>query len=215
MTGAGLTLVEKRDGFDEAYASVRGDEAIQYVTPSAKLPESPPDWLLDLLRWIGEALGPVGKVLAIIWPFLRIGLLVLLAVAVAILIYVVLRPYLDAWRERKARPKAEQWVPDREIARQLLAEADALAGEGRFDEAAHLLLFRSIEDIEKRKPDLLTPSNTAREIGALSVLSERARAAFGVISSHVEASFFARRPLDRDAWDASRSAYSRFALEEG
>ena len=41
------------------------------------------------------------------------------------------------------------------IARRWLEEADALAGKGQFEEAVHLLLYRSIEDIEKQRPDLL------------------------------------------------------------
>ena len=137
-----------------------------------------------------------------------------LVVGVLALLWVILAPYIADWRERRGAAQPD-WVPDQAVARQLLEEADALAAQGRFGEAAHLLLYRSIEDIAARCPELLRPSTTTREIGAFDALSQRARQAFGVIAGHVEASFFARRPLDRSAWDSSREAYRAFALDGG
>ena len=94
----------------------------------------------------------------------------------------------------------------------LLEDADRLAAEGRFDEATHLLLKRSVGQIAAARPDLLEPSSTAREIAELPALSEAARGAFALIAGRVERSLFALRRLSVDDWDAARAAYADFAL---
>ncbi len=193
---------------------MRGDGDIQFSAAFAKPPDPPPEWWGDVTRWLGEALEPLARALAWAWPWLSKLLLVALAIGVVALLWVILAPYIADWRERRAAAVPD-WAPDQALARALLEDADRLAAEGRFDEAAHLLLYRSIEDIAATRPDLLRPSTTAREIGAFEALSQRARQAFGVIAGHVEASVFARRPLDRNAWDSSREAYRAFALDGG
>lgn len=157
-------------------------------------------------------LEPLARALAAAWPVLSKLLIGALVIGVAALLWVIIAPYIADWRERRAAA-APGWSPDRTTARRLLEEADALAAQERFDEAAHLLLYRSIEDISAQRPELLRPSTTAREIGAHDSLSAQARSAFAIISGHVEASFFARRPLDRSAWDRSREAYRAFAMD--
>ena len=80
-------------------------------------------------------------------------------------------------------------------ARALLSDADRLAAEGRFGEAVHLLLFRSIEDI-----DALTmpakPALTSRDILDLRALPSAARAALSRLVTTVEWNFFGGRPVD-------------------
>lgn len=212
MTAGPALTAPRRDGFDAAYDQVRGDSDIQFAPSFAKPPDPPPEWWSDVARWLGEALEPAARALAWAWPVLSKLLLVALVAGVLVLLWVILSPYIADWRERRAAAVPD-WTPDKAQARALLDDADRLAAEGRYDEAAHLLLYRSIEDIAQRRPDLLQPSTTAREIGAFEALSQRARQAFGVIAGHVEASFFARRPLDRGAWDSSREAYRAFALD--
>ncbi|PXW75096.1 hypothetical protein C7451_10765 [Blastomonas natatoria] len=191
---------------------MRSDGSIQFNPEFSKPPEPPPGWWQDFARWLGEMLEPVVRALAAAWPWLSKVMQVALIAGVLVLLWVILAPYIADWRERRAGAQSD-WVPDQAQALALLDEADRLAAEARYDEAAHLLLYRSIEDIAASRPDLLRPSTTAREIGAFDALSQRARAAFGVIAGHVEASFFARRPLDRSAWDSSREAYRAFALD--
>ena len=74
----------------------------------------------------------------------------------------------------------------------MLGEADALAAEGLYSEAARLLLYRSIEDIDDKRPDLVRPALTSRDIGALSDIPGRPRSAFARIAMMVERSLFAR-----------------------
>lgn len=214
VTAGKAPIAPPREGFDTAFSQVRGDSDIQFTASFAKPPEPPPEWWGDVIKWLGKVLEPVAQALAYVWPVLSKLLMGALVVGVLALLWVILSPYIADWRERGASAVPD-WTPDRDVARKLLEEADALAAAGRYDEAAHLLLYRSIEDIEARRPGLLKPSSTSREIGAFLALSERARSAFGVIAGHVEASFFARRPLDRSAWDSSREAYRAFALDGG
>jgi hypothetical protein len=199
--------------FDAAWRDVRGDEEIQFSNITPKPPEPPPEWWTDFLEWLSDALAPAAEGLVAAWPTLRIILIVLLAAGVLTLLWVILSPYWQDWRSRK--PKAEEeWLPDQTAARRLLEEADVLADKGQFDEAAHLLLFRSIEDIEKRRPDLLRPSNTSREIERFDSLPETARAMFAIIAGHVERGIFAATPIGEEGWTASRNAYGEFALAD-
>jgi len=106
----------------------------------------------------------------------------------------------------------EEWVPDSAGARSWLEEADALAGEGRFAEAIHHLLFRSVEDIARRRPALVRPALTSRELAAAQAIPGRARALFASIAQTVERSLFGGRSVAKSDWLEARTAYSDFAL---
>lgn len=115
--------------------------------------------------------------------------------------------------ERDISAQSSQRPGNRE-AKALLAQADALAAEGRFAEAVHLLLFRSIEVLRDRRSDGVSPSLTAREIQSLSDLSDRTRRALSPIIGLVERSFFGGRPVDRSGWQTARASYEDFAFGE-
>src|SRR6185436_20166355 len=119
------------------------------------------------------------------------------------------------WLRRKAEEEAEDWRPAEAPARRLLGDADALAAAGQYSEAAHLLLFRSIEDIDKKKPDLVKPALTSRDISGLDAIPGRPRTAFARIAMLVERSLFAGRPLGEGDWRDCRAAYEEFAFAEG
>ena len=104
------------------------------------------------------------------------------------------------------------WAPAAGDALALLEDADALAAQGRYDEATHLLLKRSVGQIAAARPDLVEPATTARELAALPSLPDGARTAFGTIATRVERSLFALRTLSADDWQAARAAYAEFAL---
>ena len=199
--------------FDAAWTDVRGDKDIQFVASTPKPPEDPPQWWTDFLEWLNDALAPLAETVVSVWPVLRIALLVLLAAGVLTLLWVILAPYFEQWHRSK-NTQEEEWRPEEGAARQLLDEAEALARNGSFTDAVHLLLFRSIEDIERRRPELMRPSSTAREIGHFESLPENARVMFGVIAGHVERGIFAAMPIGEDEWAASRDAYAAFALSD-
>ncbi|WP_018146539.1 DUF4129 domain-containing protein [Henriciella marina] len=102
--------------------------------------------------------------------------------------------------------------PERRQATALLEEADALAAQGRFAEAVHLLLFRSIADLNARRVGGVPQSLTAREIAALNDLPEKARSALSPIIRLVEKSFFGERPVDQSGWKEARASYEAFAF---
>ena len=198
------------------WQAVRGDDSIQYAPlPEPEEPETP-EWLERFLDWLGDVFSPVGEALAtamgaigLSWPVLQWVLLALAVLGVGVLVFRFVQPY----RHRAPEPTPQpEWAPDRHAALDLIAEADRLAAEGRFDAATHLLLQRSVGQIAELRPDLLRPSSTAREIAALPMLSDAAREAFAAIATRVERSLFALRRLDQADWQAARAAYSRFAL---
>jgi hypothetical protein len=147
------------------------------------------------------------------WPVLQ---KVLIGLAILGVLFLLWRLVVEPLLGRRRQPKVEaapEWVPVRSAAVALLADADRLAAEGRFGEAAHLLLQRSVNHIAEAQPDWLLPASTAREIAVLPRLPQRARDAFAVIAARVERSLYALRELDATDWQAARSAYADFALE--
>ncbi|WP_191229261.1 hypothetical protein [Aurantiacibacter xanthus] len=213
-TGSGSeALVAQGDELAEAYAQMRADTQTQFAPVEMPAPENsePPQWLKDLLEWLGDLFKPVAQGLVEGWPVIK---WVLIALGVALLVFLLWRlfaPDLFARRSRTATPQ-DDWVPDSRAALALLEDADRLAAEGRFDEATHLLLQRSVGQIATARPDLVDPSSTARELAAEPALPEGARKAFGVIAQRVERSLFALQHLGQDDWQAARDAYAEFAL---
>lgn len=167
-----------------------------------------PDWLKALARFLRDLFEPVGRALGMSWPVMEKILIGLLALGVALLLW---RIAARLWAMRRTASPAPEWRPDAAAARALLDDADALAAQGRFDEATHLLLLRSLEHIAEARPAALTPASTAREIAALAFLSAPARATFGRIAALVEQGRYALRPLEAPDWAAARAAYADFA----
>jgi len=185
------------------WQAMRADDAIQYAPLPPVKPTKPPAWLDAVSEWLKPLFGPLGEVFAYLF-------FALLAVIVLYLLWQLFLRLRDVELTRAA-PEPE-WVPDRAAAVALLEDADRLAAEGRFGEAVHLLLRRSVSHIADARPDWLLPASTAREIALFPMLPERARQAFAAIATRVERSLFALRDLDAGDWAAARSAYADFAL---
>jgi hypothetical protein len=201
------------EGAGKAWEAVRADQAIQF-TPVSVPPEPPrePGWLDAVLHWLAEALAPLGRALGMSWPVFKWVLLAIAIAALAFLLWRVLAPVIG-WRPKpNAEAEEDNWAPATHDALALLEDADALAAQGRFDEATHLLLKRSVGQIAAVRPDLVEPATTARELAAIGALPDAARAAFATIATRVERSLFALRTLGADDWHAARAAYAEFAL---
>lgn len=165
----------------------------------------------------------IGKFFA--WIFQNFGWLIrylLIGAVVAVVAYALwyMLGGLTLPGRRKREQKAEadfsiidEGRPAREEAEALLQQADALAAEGRYAEAVHLLLFRSIADLNARRAGGVPQSLTAREIERLGDLPERARAALSPIIRLVEKSFFGDRPVDQSGWKEARASYEAFAFK--
>ncbi|MGE3690566.1 MAG: hypothetical protein AB7F98_04220 [Novosphingobium sp.] len=196
-----------RDAGDIQYAPVPPQEI--------KVPE-PPGWLKKLGEWLSDVLRaifePVGQALGLSWPVLQWILIGLAALFVLFIIWRLVEPLIMGPKKPKAEEEPE-WVPGREEAIALLEDADRLAAAGKFGEAVHLLLKRSVRHIADARPEWLMPASTAREIALMPMLSDGAQRAFGAIATRVERSVFALRDLDASDWHAAREAYASFALE--
>ncbi len=187
-------------------------EEVQIVPPEPHVPSWFEEALISLFGFLAELLAPIGSLLGVSWPVLQ---WVLLALVVVFVLYLAVRtfgPLAGKSRKAKTADSEPEWQPDHEQSAALLEDADRLAAEGRFDEATHLLLKRSVGQIAEARPDWVDPSSTARELAALPALSDAARTAFATISQRVERSLFALRTLEREDWEAARSAYANFAL---
>jgi hypothetical protein len=192
------------DAFAEAHERLLSDQTIQFQLREAEPEPESPDWLRGFFEMIQS-----DAMQGVFWFFVA-------GAALALLYLIALRfaGFDPPWRRKKADEPGD-WRPDQGPARQLLGEADALAAQGRYSEAAHLLLYRSIEDIDTRRPDLLRPALTSRDIAALPAIPERPRGAFARIAQMVERSLFAMRPLAESDWSECRAAYEQFAFAEG
>lgn len=199
---------DNAQNFDQAYRELIESERFQTEMSRFEppVPREPPNWLTELLRWL-ETLGPVWQV--IFWVFVG-GLAAIILYSIGRALY---RRFSDppvSSEEDEADP--EFWRPEARTAHGLLGEADALAKQGRYAEAAHLLLFRSIADIEQRLPDFMRPALTSRDISDAPALPAPARTAFSSIARIVERGIFAVRPVDEQGWTEARSAYEQFAF---
>lgn len=205
-------LPARSDDFAQAYARLRADDSIQFAEVDMPEQPPPPDWLVRLMEWLAEIFAPLGRLLVAGWPVLQ---WVLIAAGIALLLlalYRILGP--DFLEKRNRTTHSGEWVPEESEAVALLEEADRLAAEGRFDEATHLLLKRSVGQIAAAQPGLVEPSSTARELSVEPRLPEAARTAFSVIAARVERSLFALTKLTLEDWQAARDAYADFALQQ-
>ena len=195
------------------WQAVRADGAIQFQPLPPYQPAPPPAWLGALGRWLEHVLLPMARAFGAAWPLAEKLMIAATIAGAAVLVWMAARALID-WRQgRVSAESAAPWVPGEAAARELLIEADQLAAQGRFDEATHLLLLRSFEQIQAARPEWLHPSSTAREIADLPALAPPARAAFGTIAARVEACRYALRPLAAPDWQAARAAYADFALQ--
>ncbi len=194
------------------WQAVRGASDIQYAPLQVPPPAPPPEWLQQLGKWLESLFAPLGRLLGISWPVLEKVLIGLAVIALLALVWRLAAPLLARARTPRTVPAEPEWSPGHHAARTLLEDADRLAAQGRYDEAAHLLLRRSVGQIAEARPDWLVPASTAREIAALPGLPESARRAFSAIAERVERSLFALRPLAAQDWHEARQAYADFAL---
>lgn len=210
-----------------AHDALKADSSIQFSLQPAPPPPQPPQWLRDSVEWLGDFFSPVGRFFGWIGSFMPdapyaqfLLWTVLAAAALGFAFMLYLRIQDGEWRlpgRRRAvgvpvEGEEETWAPEAAPARSWLREADALAAQGRYAEAVHHLLFRSIEDIGRRRPRLVRPALTSRELAAAEALPPPARSLFARIAGLVEHSLFGGRPVEAADWTAARTAYADLVL---
>ncbi|HVQ09432.1 MAG TPA: hypothetical protein VMS43_13450 [Allosphingosinicella sp.] len=195
--------------FADAHDRLLADRSIQFDLPPAPMVstgQAPPGaGAPSLPDHVAGAASPAFQIL--VWG--------LVALVVLFLLYWIARGLQD-WRRKPKEMVAGDagWRPEAAPALKLLGEADALAADGLYGEAARLILHRSIEDIQARRPALVRPALTSRDIAGLPALPGAPRAAFARIAMLVERSLFAQVALAVDDWRDCRAAYEEFAFAE-
>jgi len=203
-----FVLAQSSDTFDEAFRAMKRDDKLQFELPPA--PEPPKlDWLENFFKGLA-------KFIDLIMPILKIIFFVGLGVVIALVLYAIAKVIYETRFKREAKEIAEDmppplYVPDQDQARILLEDVDAMAAKGRYEEAVHELLFRSIQDIDIRRPNTIRRSLTSREIAALEILTPETRKAFATIGGVVETSYFGGKTIGREEFDICRAAYAQFA----
>lgn len=221
LTGAGApdgavggqaSVVGDNAAITAALERLRADSSYQFDFTPAPPPPQLPDWLRAIL----DAIAAFFSSLAPLFQFLFWVAVVALVLFLVYLLVPAVRDWVDSLLGKRkagaAEAEAGEWRPEAGAARDLLAEADALAAAGLYGDAVRLLLGRSIEDIDRRRPGLLKPALTARGIARDPGLPDAARGTFGVLAMAVERAHYALRDLSADEWQAARSAYADFAL---
>ena len=196
----------------EAHGALTRDSSIQFDHPAYVPPPPPPAAAASSsTRWLADFLAGMG-------PVFQFLFWVAVALAAIALVYALAR-WVEGGglgfirrRGRAAAAEPEVWTIAEAPARALLADADRVAGTGNYSEAAHLLLFRSIEEIDRRRPAFVRPALTSRDIAGAPQLPEGPRGAFARIAMAVESSLFGGRRLDKRDWLSCRAADEEFAL---
>lgn len=223
---AGEAQADAAARLEAAHRALRADPDIQFQLQRVEEPK-PPEWLVHFLRALGKGLRPIGRFFRWIDSFLpdigwaKILLWIVIAAAAVTLVVMLWRGLRSGrwewpWRRRTLRAaeaaEEEEWRPEEAPARAWLEEADRLAGEGRYAEAIHHLLLRSVDDIARRRPRLVRPALTSRELAAAGAVPAAARDLFARIATTVERSLFGGRAVDAGDWDSARTAYADFVL---
>jgi hypothetical protein len=224
IAGQGQNAAER---FAAAHRALRANTDIQFDLKRMPPLPQPPAWLRAFGEWLRGVLRPVGRFFD--WlgsfmpdaPYARILLWSVLIAAALALAWMIWTRFSDgAWRLPRWKrgssiaaqdDEEDQWQPDAAPVRAWLEEADVLAGEGRFAEAAHHLLIRSVEDIGRRRPGLVQPAITSRDLARAPAVPPRARLLFSGIAAVVERSLFGGRAVGAEDWAECRSAYADFA----
>jgi hypothetical protein len=184
-----------------SWRALMRDKSLQFNFPDATPAAKPPGWLKDLVEFLGRHIREIN------WAGWA-----LLAILVALALWFLVRKLKDR-RLSHAAPAPRQmapWQPGLRQARLVLQDADGLAAQGRFDEAVHMLLLVSIQEISDRQQGLVTPALTSREIAALPALTPLAQRIFSGIAQVVEHSRFGGHAIGDAEFQRCRAGFDQF-----
>jgi hypothetical protein len=189
-----------------AWRALTRHHEIQFAFPDSPTATPPPLWLrrfLDFLHRHSDWLEYLG------WGLLIAGGLVL---GFFLVRHILRRGWARA--ENLPTHPMPAWQPDIHQARLLLRDADALAAQNCFTEAAHLLLLVCIQELGDRRPGLVSAALTSREIAHLEALSPQARRIFSLIALVVERCLFGGRQLGAEDFAQVRAAFEQFTVPD-
>jgi hypothetical protein len=139
---------------------------------------------------------------------------IVIAIAVGILLY-AFRDLIPIWRGGRNGA----WTQDEtgldgaspQAAKLMLGAADALAAEGRFAEAMHMLLLEGLAHMRQRLDEPFADSLTSREIVQRTHLPTEARAALRDVVARVEFTYFGEYPAAAADYAACRASFDALA----
>jgi hypothetical protein len=203
-----------------ADAAPRAEEirrAVQHVIVGEDIQTSPTMPAPPSISWWPKFHLPVGA--------LKIGGWVVLAAAPALLLGLLAQAAVERWRRGPAPGKSDAGAgvagatplaPGAAAAAEAsLDDILALAREGAFAEACHLLLLSALERLRRQRGARLAGSLTSRELLRELGLAEAPRAALGTLVREVEVSHFGGRPADRTRFERCLASYRLLAGEGG
>lgn len=94
-----------------------------------------------------------------------------------------------------------------------LGDHEALAREGRYTEAVHVLLLSAIRHLAARLETPPSPASTSRELSRTLPLDREGRDAFAYLVRQVERSLFGGIELDPDEYGRCRAVHDRLVVE--
>lgn len=168
----------------------------------------PPGWAQAIGRFFNRLFAQLAPLFKVIFWMIVAGL-------AGLILYAIGTALWEAYKSRRDRPEDDMSLPEfrpsAQQARVLLADADALAERGQYGEAVHLLLYRSIQDIDQAHPGTIRLSMTSREIGRNAALGPQTRETFAAIAALVETSHFGSTQLSADDYAHARTVYVEFS----
>ncbi len=190
---------------NRAVKNVLADSGIQTEYPGGEAEPPPPEDRASRPPERPRSRPPVGAGGSAI---LSTVLWVLVGVVAALLVFWAVREfkgYVRPVRTEEAVPVATPHAPPAEAE---LGDAEALAEEGRYDDAVHVLLLRALRSLETEGSPV--SSNTSREVIGAAALEHEAREAVTELVRAVELSLFGGRPAGEAGYRASVDHYRRF-----
>ena len=114
---------------------------------------------------------------------------------------------LSRKREKQKKKATPVEIINIEKAKSRLEDAKALAAQGHYEEAVHLLLLHIIDDLKRHNKRHIPISWTAREVLGKSGLPPKAAAAMQSIVGLVELSFFGGHLIGRPGYESCIKDY--------
>ena len=199
---------------EEAVAEALANEEIQSYFPENKPPEQvePPGWLLSVLEAIGSVFQGIAEFLGFLGPVLKIVFYLGLAAIIAWFIYFLVDKF--DWSRRGQSDKNKVAVkrtiisnmPAKPVKRMVfsLGDADALASNGNYSDAVHILLIAAIDVIQRKIKGFLAISETSREIVDNVQVSTDDRSLISHIVRQVESALFAGHVVKKEDYEFCR-----------
>lgn len=199
------------DNFGAAFNELKRNDNIQFEFTTVPPPPETPRWLEVIGDFFNGIFSFIAAIIELFSPLIHIIFWLGIGAFCMAVLYLIITTLLAARIGERAKKDTQEapalYRPEQSQARVLLAEIDALAAQGKYAEAVHTLLFRSIQDIDLNRPNVIRRSLTSREIAELKILTAQSREVFSNIASVVERSFFGGQDIDKADFDTARAGY--------